>query len=84
MIKHFYAAGTLLLMIIVAVGMHYTLGDSKSVSDNINAVAGLTKMSSPSFSVAYCEPRIWKIEEAANVAYPEMIPLDRMDFVYAK
>jgi len=84
MIKPFYVAGTLLLLMIVAIGVHYTLGDRKDVSDGINAVAGLTRMSSPSFSVAYYEPRIGGVEEEVNIAYPEMMPLDRMDFVYAK
>ena len=84
MIKPFYAAGTLLLLIIIAMGVHYTLGDRKSVSDGINAVAGITRISSPSFSVAYYEPRIGGVKEAGNIAYPEMMPLDRMDFVYAK
>ena len=84
MIKPFYAAGTLLLMIIIAVGVHYTLGDREGVSGKINAVAGLTRMSSPSFSVAYYEPRTGRIQKAGNIAYPEMMPLDRMDFVYAK
>jgi len=84
MIKLFYAVGALLLLIIIVMGVHYILGDRKSVSDGVNAVAGLTRISSPSFSVAYCEPRIGGVEEAVNIAYPEMMPLDRMDFVYAK
>lgn len=84
MIKPFYVAGSLLLLIIMVVGAHYTLGGRKGVTDGVNAVAGLTRMSSPSFSVAYYEPRIEGIQKAGNIAYPEMMPLDRMDFVYAK
>ncbi len=84
MIKPFYVAGSLLLLIIMIIGAHYALGGREDVTDGINAVAGLTRMSSPSFSVAYYEPRIRGVEEAGNIAYPEMMPLDRMDFVYAK
>jgi len=84
MIKPFYAASTLLLLIIITMGAHYTLGDRKNVSDRINAVAGLTRISSPSFGVAYCEPRMGGVKETGNIAYPEMMALDRMDFVYAK
>lgn len=84
MIKPFYTAGALLLLITIVMGVHYTLGDRKSVNDGINAVAGLTRISSPSFSVAYYEPRTGGVKEADNIAYPEMMPLDRMDFVYAK
>ncbi len=84
MIKPFYAAGTLLFLIIIAMGAHYIFGERKSVSDGINAAAGLTRISSPSFSVAYYESRTGGVKEAVNIAYPEMMPLDRMDFVYAK
>ncbi len=84
MIKPFYIAGTLLLLILIAIGMHYTLGDREGIDSEINAVAGMTRMSSPSFSVAYYEPRIGGVQEAVNIAYPEMMPLDRMDFVYAE
>ncbi len=84
MIKPFYAAGSLLLLIIIAIGVHYSFGEREGITDRLNAVAGMTRMSSPSFSVAYYEPRIGGVEEAVNIAYPEMMPLDRMDFVYAK
>ncbi|MEA3457013.1 MAG: hypothetical protein U9R26_10945 [Campylobacterota bacterium] len=84
MIKPFYAAGTLLLLITVAIGAHYLLTERGESCDRLNAVAGLTRVSSLSFGVAYYEPRVHGVELAANIAYPEMTPLDRMDFVYAK
>ena len=84
MIKPFYVAGSLLFLIIIATGMHYVLGDREGVSDGINAVSRMVRMSSPSFSVAYYEPRIHGIEKSGNIAYPEMMSIDRMDFVYAK
>lgn len=65
-------------------GVHYAWGDRGEVADKLGAIAGLTMMSSLSFSVAYYEPRLGGIDRATNIAYPEMIALDRMDFVYAK
>ena len=84
MIKPFYVAGSLLLLIVIAMGMHYSLKKKEDITKRINTIAGLTGMSSLSFSVAYYEPRIHGIEKSGNIAYPEMIPVDRMDFVYAK
>ena len=84
MIKPFYVAGSLLLLIIIAIGIHYAWGERRDVTDRLNAVAGLTRMSSPSFSVAYYEPRTKGVKKAGNTIYPEMMPIDRMDFVYAK
>ncbi len=83
MIKLFYAIGSILLLIIFAIGVHYTLGDRSGITERVNAVVALTRMSSPSFSVAYYEPRVRGVEKSDNVAYPEMISLDRMGFVYA-
>ncbi len=71
-------------MIILSMGVHYTLGDRSEVTQSLVAVAGLTKMSSPSFGVAYYEPRVAGLRDETNIAYPEMISIDRMDFVYAK
>ena len=84
MIKPFYVAGSFLLLIIFATGVHYALGDRKGTADGINVIVGLMKMSSPSFSAAYYEPRIQGAKKAGNIAYPEMMTLDRMDFVYEK
>ncbi len=89
MIKPFYVAGSLLLLIIFSIGVHYISGDRMGITDRVNAVASMTRMSSPSFSVAYYEPRvggtkIGGVEKAVNIAYPEMMPLSRMDFVYEK
>jgi len=41
-------------------------------------------MGTLSLGVAYYEPRIQESRQMGNIAYPEMISLDRMDFVYAK
>lgn len=88
MVKAFYLAASLLFSMTLAVGIHYIFTDRVDVTGKLSAVAGLTRMGSPSLSVAYYEqrmdPRVQGIEKATNIAYPEMMPLDRMDFVYAK
>ena len=88
MVKAFYLVASLLLLMIISAGAHYTLGDRQAVADKVNAIARMTRMTSPSLSVAYYEQRVESraegIEKAANIAYPEMMPLDRMDFVYEK
>ena len=84
MVKPFYLASSLLLLIIISIGVHYALCDRKGVTGGINAVAGITRITSPSLSVAYYERRIQRYDKANNIAYPEMMSLNRIDFVYAK
>jgi hypothetical protein len=84
MIRLFYLLSTLLLLLIAFVGVHYTLSDRKDMTENIATIADLSRLSSLSLSVAWYEPRLHRIEKADNSAYPEMMPLDRMDFVYAE
>ncbi len=83
MVKPFYLASSLLLLIIISIGVHYALCDRKDVTGGINTVVGITRITSPSLSVAYYERRIQRYDKANNIAYPEMISLNRMDFVYA-
>ena len=84
MIKPFYLLGVSLLLLVAFVGLHYTLSDRKDMVDDITNIADISRISSPSLSVAWYEPRLHLIEAADNCAYPEMISLDRMDFVYAE
>ena len=82
MVKAFYLVASLLFLMTFSVGIHYIFTDRVDVADKLSAVAGLTRMGSPSLSVAYYEPRVQGIEKANNIIYPEMMPVDRMDFVY--
>lgn len=88
MLKLFYLLSSLLLLMTISIGMHYALGDRQAITDRVNAVARMTRMTSPSLSVAYYERRIESrvqgIDDTINLAYPEMMPVERMDFVYAK
>lgn len=84
MVKAFYLSASLLFLLTFSIGIHYTFTDRVEFTDKLSAVAGLTRMGSPSLSVAYYEPRVHGIEKANNIIYPEMMPIDRMDFVYEK
>jgi hypothetical protein len=84
MIKLFYLLGGLLFLMLSMVGIHYLLADKKGIVADTNAVASLSRISSLSLSTAWYEPRLRGIEKAGNDAYPEMMPIDRMDFVYAE
>ena len=88
MIKPFYFTATLLFLIIVAISTHYILAERKEISGKINAVAGMTGVTSPSLSVAYYERRLLigtdGRGERGNIAFPEMMPIERMDYVYAE
>lgn len=80
--KFFYLTLSLLLLMVIMVVIHYTLSDREVIIESINTVSGLTHMASPSFGVDYWEPRMMGVEKASNIAYPEMIPINQMDFVY--
>ncbi|HHH37119.1 MAG TPA: hypothetical protein ENK77_00695 [Epsilonproteobacteria bacterium] len=84
MIKLFYLLGSLLFFLLASVATHYTLVNKKNVADDISHAASLSRISSLSLSVAWYEPRLRGIDRIGNAAYPEMMPLEKMDFVYAQ
>ena len=84
MTKPFYLLVMLLFLMVGIVGIHYTLLDREGMVEDVNTVAALSRISSLSLSVAWYEPRLRSVDRASNSAYPEMMSLDRMDFVYAE
>ncbi len=83
MVKAFFVLVTLLVVLLGGIFLHYTLHDDMTMKSNENIVK-LTKIASPSLSVAYYEPRILFFEAAVNPAYPQMQTIDKTDLVYAK
>lgn len=83
MIKAFFVMIGVLFLMIFAVGAHYLSFDGRSIAHDLSSVVALTHMAEPSFSVSYYEPRL-SSDGASNIAYPEMMPINRMDFVYEK
>ena len=84
MLKPFIAAVAILLLMVASVLLHSMLTKREKLTESINSVAAISSVGSLSLSVAYYEPRLFMIEDARNPSYPEMIPINRMDFVYAR
>jgi hypothetical protein len=63
---------------------HYLSYDAQVQTRALQQVSVLTKVPSASLSVAWYEPRVRLYQKAQNPAYPQLQPIDRMDFVYAE
>lgn len=50
----------------------------------LSSVTKVTKLSSPSLSVAYYEPRVLFYDETSNPSYPQMQAINKMELVYAQ
>jgi len=84
MVKEFFMFGLFVLLMAVGIVSHYMTYNATEQASEISRIVSLTKLASPSLSVAFYEPRIFLLEHAANPAYPQMQPINKMDFVYAK
>jgi len=67
----------LLILMVIALGVHYVLFPYVKTSGSIQTLSTLTYMTSLSYSVAYDETSF-------NATYPDMPTSGRMDFVYDK
>ncbi len=74
-IMMFLAAGVLL---------HSMTYDGSRETSRLLSLVEVTGLSSPSLSVAFYEPRVFLYDETINPAYPQMQPINRMDFIYGK
>lgn len=83
MIKPFLAIVGALFIMLLMISIHYLFFDDKSVNAKLSKITAFTYSSRPSWSVSYYEPRIL-LNRSTNIVYPEMMPINRMDFVYAK
>jgi len=64
--------------------IHYITYDSSASQKMLSHIVNVTKLSSPSLSVAYYEPRVLFRDEVVNPVYPQMQIMNKMDFVYGK
>ncbi len=83
MIKNFWLMALLLVLMMAGVAVHYLTFDRDGVRDGLVSVGRLSGITSPAFSVACYEPRT-PSDQRGNISYPEMPPIERMDFVYAE
>ncbi len=72
------------MLLLTVVVVHYVTHDGAKQKASLSTLAKITKLSSPTLSVAYYEPRVLIYEEAQNPAYPQMQAINKMDLVYAK
>jgi hypothetical protein len=70
-------------MMVGITGLHYLYtATHTNIPAVLSAVTELTGLSSPSLSSAFYEPRLLYRQKAENPAYPDMLPINRTDFVY--
>jgi hypothetical protein len=84
LIKEFFIVVSMILLLAGFVLVHYVIHNGISAQAMLSSVTKVTKLSSPSLSVAYYEPRVLFYEEALNPAYPQMQTMNKMDLVYAQ
>ncbi len=84
MIKPFFVSLGLLMMLVGMVSIHYIYHDGETSQKMLQNISSMTQVSSASLSVAYYEPRVLFCETMDNPAYPQMLSINKMDFVYAR
>ncbi len=82
MIRPFCVLTAFLLGLVLLAAGHYAGFDRTSVLQKQRALVAVTGLDAPALSVAWFEPRERRFEAAVNPAYPELLPPDRLDFVY--
>jgi len=84
LIKEFFIVVSMILSLAGFILVHYVTHNGISLQTMSSSVVKVTKLSSPSLSVVYYEPRVLFYEEAANPAYPQMQTMNKMDLIYAQ
>lgn len=84
LIGAFFSMVLCLFLFSAIITFHYLSFDRKSLNDSLSSIVGVTHISDLSWGGSYLEPRVSTRYNSDNIAYPEMLPLDKKDFVYAK
>jgi len=80
MVGKFWIMTLSLLLLAAAAGVHYLQADRDLQVQALQHLSAVTQQSGLSLGRAYYE----REGALGNIAYPEMPPIDRMDFVYAQ
>ena len=75
---------SMMLFLAGIVLVHYVTHNGSSSQEMLSSVTKITKLSSPSLSVTYYEPRVLSYEDDLNPAYPQMQTMNKMNLVYTK
>ncbi len=84
MIKEFSILVSMVLLLVSFVVVHYLTHNGMYSKEILSSVTKVTKLSSPSLSVAYYEPRVLFYDETSNPSYPQMQAINKMELVYAQ
>ncbi|WP_415407227.1 hypothetical protein ACLHDG_01500 [Sulfurovum sp. CS9] len=84
MVKQFFTLVLFLVLLLTVLVGHYMTHDGVIQNNSLSTLVNITKLSSPSLSVAYYEPRVFLYDEDSNPAYPQMQTMNKMDLVYDK
>ncbi len=84
MIKAFLVGFSILFGLILFMMVHYISYERLVPLKKQESIVEMSNIVSPSLSVAYYEPRILFRQSAKNPAYPQMLPINKMEFVYAQ
>ena len=84
MVKQFFTLVLFLVLLLTVLIGHYVTHDGVMQSSSLSTLSSITRLSSPSLSVAYYEPRLFCYDEDSNPAYPQMQTMNKMDLVYDK
>ena len=84
MIQVFVRLAALLSLFTILLVVHYITYNKNAMQEKLQNMSHVSNISSFSLSVAYYEPRILFNEEVIHPAYPQMLPIHTMDFIYAK
>ena len=82
MIARFYTIAAFLSVLLIAAFSHYLLSDRKGMQEALVRTVAVTGLDAPALSVEWFEPRLRRFEASLDPAYPELLPTDRLDFVY--
>ncbi|WP_457606083.1 hypothetical protein [Nitratifractor sp.] len=82
MIRQFTVVMILLAALLASVFVHYLVSDCRGIEEAVARTVAVTGLASPALGVEWYEPRLRRFEPSQNVAYPELMPADRLSYVY--
>ena len=82
MTRYFYSFLLSLILLVSLVLLHYFSFDRDGVVESQKALVTLTHLDTLSISSQWYEPEIPIFEDSINPVYPELLSLNRFNFIY--
>jgi len=83
-IKSFLAVVLFYVMALASVAGHMAFYQTDKHTAKVQAVSELITLPTLALSTSYFSNSIRQYERASNPGYPELLPIDTLDFVYVK